>query len=540
MVPVSSDSAGEEEGVGREQKGPELQPAEVKEVLPVDATPDLSEGRVAEWFHETWDLAEVQDAGEDGWEFVSDQTIPADVLVEVDVVGDVPGDEQQPDACQPDCADKDCGPDGCGGDCGPCGQGVCIKGKCPPAGKECDDGNDTDWDGCTDGMLSEFQVNQYVVGFQHHPSVAMQSNGSFLIGWCGNAPFIQGSAVVLRLFDSNGQPVADEFLAAPPVTGLQLVPGMTVLADGRFVVAWPEVDAGEVQTVKARVLSGDGVPAGPPFLVSTTPSEPGGQLTRPVLQGFADGGFAVFWTDTTAPTPKSLSVIRSQRFDAAGQKLGGEVLLWGTGTYQPDVVPSTNGGCLISFTAYSGVPQQGSDVLMLALDESLNAVGLPTLVNQYLDDAQHSSSLALAGGGPVFVVWESTGQDGDMGGIFGRMADPAGKPFGDEFQVNAVDNGTQTRPLVESVWQNRFVVSWEGVVGLSNYEVFLRFFSASAAPLGGEIQVNVCTPGWQFSPAMATRHGSPIVLVWQSEEQDGDSSGIYARRFDIDGNPLYH
>jgi len=61
------------------------------------------------------------------------------------------------DCCMPDCTGKECGDDGCGGSCGACSapQILCVDGQCGG----CDDGNETPWDGCTDGEVTEFQLN---------------------------------------------------------------------------------------------------------------------------------------------------------------------------------------------------------------------------------------------------------------------------------------------------------------------------------------------------------------------------------------------
>ena len=57
--------------------------------------------------------------------------------------------------CDYNCDGKVCGDDGCGGVCGECQDSlVCCEGQCD---ERCD-GNDVDWDGCTDGVVSEFQV----------------------------------------------------------------------------------------------------------------------------------------------------------------------------------------------------------------------------------------------------------------------------------------------------------------------------------------------------------------------------------------------
>lgn len=63
--------------------------------------------------------------------------------------------------CNYDCHAKQCGADGCGGVCGVCPDTVeCSKDLC----SICEDGNQVDWDGCTNGELTEFLVHTTTSG----------------------------------------------------------------------------------------------------------------------------------------------------------------------------------------------------------------------------------------------------------------------------------------------------------------------------------------------------------------------------------------
>ncbi len=55
---------------------------------------------------------------------------------------------------------------------------------------------------------------------------------------------------------------------------------------------------------------------------------------------------------------------------------------------------------------------------------------------------------------------------------------------------------------------------------------------------GSEILVNSFTSGNQRDAQVARDGAGNIIVVWESEEEDGDETGIYARRFDSAGNPL--
>lgn len=62
-------------------------------------------------------------------------------------------------------------------------------------------------------------------------------------------------------------------------------------------------------------------------------------------------------------------------------------------------------------------------------------------------------------------------------------------------------------------------------------DIFVRRFSAGGATMGMPIAVNTTTAGSQMNPDVAINASGAFVVVWQSENQDGDGWGIYARRF---------
>ena len=51
-----------------------------------------------------------------------------------------------------------------------------------------------------------------------------------------------------------------------------------------------------------------------------------------------------------------------------------------------------------------------------------------------------------------------------------------------------------------------------------------------------EFQVNTTSYHIQYNPDVATLSDGSFVVVWASEGQDGSSKGVYAQRFDVDGN----
>jgi len=150
-------------------------------------------------------------------------------------------------------------------------------------------------------------------------------------------------------------------------------------------------------------------------------------------------------------------------------------------------------------------------------------------VNTWTTGAQRFTAAAAAPDGHFVITWESFGQDGDNGGVFGQVFDPAGQPVGAEFQANQYTTGRQGLPAVAMAPNGDFLVVWitRDVDAPGGAGVFARHFDNVGNPDGGEFLVNVYTTGEQLGPAVAADAAGRFVVVWTSLAQ-----GIVGRRFD--------
>jgi hypothetical protein len=62
--------------------------------------------------------------------------------------------------------------------------------------------------------------------------------------------------------------------------------------------------------------------------------------------------------------------------------------------------------------------------------------------------------------------------------------------------------------------------------------------TSAGAFVGAQFQVNSYTVDFQESPSVASDSNGAFLVAWSSRDQDGDESGVFARRFDSGGNPL--
>jgi hypothetical protein len=167
------------------------------------------------------------------------------------------------------------------------------------------------------------------------------------------------------------------------------------------------------------------------------------------------------------------------------------------------------------------------------------AAGPEFQVNSFTPSYQYEPKVAADGSGNFVVVWTSIFQDGSVHGVFGQRYDRSGNPLGGEFAVNTITTAYQGVPSVAMHSSGSFVVAWaSGVFYGDFFEIMARRFDGAGNALGEEFTVNTVVTGYQFAPDVAVAPSGDFVVAWQSYGQDGDDSGIFARRFNSAGGPL--
>ncbi len=202
-------------------------------------------------------------------------------------------------------------------------------------------------------------------------------------------------------------------------------------------------------------------------------------------------------------------------------------------------------------------------------------------VNTYTASDQEDATVAADASGNFIVVWESRGQDGDLGGVFGQRYDSLGTPSGSEFQVNTYTSEYQYLPAIAGDAQGNFIVVWrdrgQSQIAAQRYDssgarlgtefrvagdgalpavasnaagkavlawlgadgneggILARRYDSSGAALGTEFQVNSYTTGYQGRPAVAVGTNGDFLITWHSFAEDGDGFGVFARRYDSTG-----
>ena len=184
-------------------------------------------------------------------------------------------------------------------------------------------------------------------------------------------------------------------------------------------------------------------------------------------------------------------------------------------------------GCLLTFSG------------MVSTAQAQVPAGGEFRANAYFTSEQKFATVSADERGNFVVIWRSYAQDGSSTGVFGQRYDASGARRGAEFRANTYTTGTQDQGVAAFDAAGGFVVVWtsQGQDGDSD-GIFGRRYDASGAPRGGEFLVNAATTGLQEWPSVASDRAGNFVVVWRSSVGDGDTWGVFARRFDAAGAPV--
>ena len=267
--------------------------------------------------------------------------------------------------------------------------------------------------------------------------------------------------------------------------------------------------------------------------------------SEPSITSLSDGGFVVTWQSWEQDG--HMAGIYAQMHHADGYANGTEFQVnTYTTSWQSD--PSTtalhDGGFIVTWqsdgqddpTAIGGAFVLQTGIFAQRYDSNGDPNGAEFQVNTYTSGMQAGPrSTALSDGGFI-VTWTSesydSDQDGDRSGSYAQRYDANGDTKGTEFQVNTYTSNNQTNPSTTTLSDGGFIITWSsfGQDG-DQYGVYAQRYDANGNANGTEFRVNTETTGDQSTSHITTLVNGSFVITWQSEGQDGDGYGIYAQRY---------
>ncbi len=313
----------------------------------------------------------------------------------------------------------------------------------------------------------------------------------------------------------------DETAGTTSLTSATLQPetanAVAVDDDGDYVVVWTAYDSSTgCDRVYMRLFDADGTPADLPIIDSDGEVVGTSVDAAPVMLVSADSAFDgdIQRHASVAMDPDGDFVITWTNYD--------------------------NGDADIYARQFSSVPI----VVTIDADTGLETITFADdvedafLVNDYTDDNQKWSDVAVDTDGDFVITWASYAQeeDGEEGtgyGIYARRYDSEGAALGKEFQVNVTTAGDQTTPSIAMAGDGYFVIAWTSDQNGTDDDIVVREFNADGSPVAGVLEgeeiVNDTTEGHQRYPDVAmSLDGDSYVVTWTDTAADGSGTSVWA------------
>jgi hypothetical protein len=311
---------------------------------------------------------------------------------------------------------------------------------------------------------------------------------------------------------------------------------VVTLADGGFLAVWHNGPNawGPHESINYQRFDAAGMRVGAEVVLNTRLPE-GASVDAPAVTALAGGGYAIAWRYSTS-SGAATAVFKVRTFAADGTEVGTEDSVQGASSYDPALTALVGGGFALGWSA-NGVKAQLFDAAGAAVGTalSLKTGGFATSA---------PPAMATLSDGRVLVAWwDPTPTGGQRSGeIRARLFNPDGSPAGDEFLVNATIAADQSLPTATALAGGGFVIGWRSMDS-GNADVRAQVYDSGGTAVGGEILVNTVTAGAQGAPDVAATANGGFIFTWTdfSSTREGTSSvsdSVWAQAFDAAGGKL--
>ncbi|MEM9540606.1 MAG: S8 family serine peptidase [Cyanobacteria bacterium P01_E01_bin.42] len=375
----------------------------------------------------------------------------------------------------------------------------------------------------------EFQINSQTENDQAYPAIAALKDGGFVIVW----PSQNGSDwdIYGQRYDNNSNKIGGEFLVNSNTSSFQQGADIVGLENGGFIVTWQSFDPNSNDwDIYGQRYDKNGNEVGNEFLVNTNTLD---QQRNQAIAALKNGGFVITWEHGGQNNDYG---ILGQIYDRDGNKIGSEFTAnshTDNDQWESNITALKDGGFVITWESQN---QDGSleGVYAQRYNSNGDKVDGEFQVNSHTLDRQETADLTALEDGGFIIVWESGNQDGNGYGIYAQRYDSNGDKVDGEFQVNSYTNQAQRNPSVASLQDGGYLIAWtsQGQDG-SGEGIYAQRYYGNGTKVGGEIQVNSYTSDSQSTPDLVTLTDGSVVVVWDSQNQDGSDRGIFAQRFGV-------
>ncbi|MEP7006680.1 MAG: hypothetical protein ABI810_11910 [Sphingomonas bacterium] len=316
----------------------------------------------------------------------------------------------------------------------------------------------------------------------------------------------------------------------------QMAPSVAGFASGGFVVVWETDDTaqdGSGYAIKLQLINAAGAKVGAEILVD---SAIGGDQTAPVVTVLASGNFVVSWQTSDTTQDGSGTAIKAQLFSANGTKIGGEFLVE-TQTALDQTTPSitalSDGGFAIAWET-SDAAGYGTLLKARRFSAAGASVGGEFLINSAMLGGQTSVDIIGLSGGGFFVSW--TAGSGGNADVYGRVFDANSAPLGNAFLLNTTTSFSQIQAQSIQLANGTILSTWLSYVGgNAGFQLMGQFLTTSGVKAGTEFTL-AATTSVGDAHAVSLPDGG-FAVSWTAGAQTAESGNVWFQQFNSDGTP---
>jgi hypothetical protein len=363
------------------------------------------------------------------------------------------------------------------------------------------------------------------------PAVTALADGRFVVAYALN----EGGAnqIAYRVVQANGSAGAEHVLDAG-ASGDAAMPTVTTLAGDDFAVGWRSGGSVHVQQAAA-----DGSLVGGQQVYAAL-----GSAYSPSIVALHEGGYVVAWgeiNDGNVYAAIGNGTAGGSAFVASGDGYAASIA---TGAPLPHVSALAGGGFVVTWDSYRNDPYgfSISDIYFQRFDSAGHAVGAVTQANVQSGGGRYDAAVAALPDGGFVITWQ--GSDGDGNGIFGRRFGADGGALDQqEFAVSQHRAGDQSDADVSSLADGGFVSAWVDTTAAGGVSVEMRVLHGDAADAGaanGSAQAAgapVASASTMASPVAEALHGTAAVVPNLFGDAGNNRVDMPAGVFTLDGGP---
>ena len=313
----------------------------------------------------------------------------------------------------------------------------------------------------------------------------------------------------------------------------QTEPKIAGLENGNMVSVWVSSSQdGSGDGIFGQIIDQDGNKVGNEFQVNTFTN---GNQSEPSVAARDDGGFVVSWT--SANQDGSGTGVYAQLYDMNGRKINSEFQVNSTtanNQYRSNTVGADGGGF---FTTWTSTGQDGSldGIYGKMFDAEGNSLTSEFRINTTTNLDQRYPATARLEDGNYAVSWFSP--DGSNWGIYGQIVDKNGNLIGSEYRINTTTTWLQNFQSTTSLGDGKFVVAWNNQPSSASPEFHptAQIFNADGTKFGAEFNVNTTYMSNQMWPRLARVNDTGFVVTWGAVGQDGSGWGTFGQMYDNNG-----